>query len=232
MTVGCGLDPTTNLAQIKVIDDGVGMTPEEVARIFRPFSQGRSAGRLSREGLGLGLAITNDIIGLHGGDVSVTSEGKDKGSAFTLNIPVGRAPTETQDFSVQNSDGESKQSLRVLLVDDDEGVTATLKMFLELEGHQVTVANCGRTAFGALNRELPDVLFCDITLPGTIKGWDVAKRVVSNYPQAQAPYIIALSGHANPRDIQKCLESGFDEHIAKPATPDSLREALQRASVS
>lgn len=234
VTIGCGLDPITNLAQIKVVDDGVGMTPEEVARIFRPFSQGRTAGRLSREGLGLGLAITSDIIGLHGGDISVASEGKDKGSAFTLNLPVGRAPAESQDFSEHDSrlDGEKKQSLRVLVVDDDEGVSAALKMFLELEGHEVTVAHCGRTAFGALDRELPHVLFCDITLPGTIKGWDVAKRVVSNYPQAQAPYIIALSGHADPKDVQKCLEAGFDEHIAKPATPDLLREALRRASLS
>ena len=77
ITIGCRLDTVTNLAQIKVVDDGVGMTPDEVARIFRPFAQGRSAGQLSREGLGLGLAITNEIIGL-GGDISVTSEGKKK----------------------------------------------------------------------------------------------------------------------------------------------------------
>lgn len=231
--IGCGIDPQTNLAQIRVVDDGVGMTPEEVARIFRPFSQGRTAGRLSREGLGLGLAITSEIIGLHGGDVSVTSDGKNMGSAFTLNIPQGRAPTETQFFTDESQSAEGKLlPMRVLLVDDDEGVSATLKMFLELEGHNVTVANCGRTAFGALDRELPDVLFCDITLPGTIKGWDVAKRVVSNYPKAQAPYIIALSGHAHPRDVQKCLDAGFNEHIAKPATPDVLREALQRAATS
>lgn len=233
ITVGCRLDPVTNLAQVTVADDGVGMTPEEVARIFKPFSQGRSAGRLSREGLGLGLAITSEIIGLHGGDVSVSSAGKGKGAAFTLNIPVGRSPSERKGVMVDSSKpGAGGRSLRVLLVDDDEGVSTSLKMFLELEGHEVAVANCGRTAFGALDRDLPDVVFCDITLPGTIKGWDVAKRVVSNYPKAQAPYMVALSGHADDHHIRKCHDAGFNEHIAKPATPEALRKALTRASKS
>ncbi len=233
ITVGCHLDTATQLAQIKVADDGVGMTPEEVARIFRPYSQGRSAGRLSREGLGLGLAITSEIIGLHGGDISVASGGKGQGSTFTLNIPVGSAPPENQEEpgKAPVADG-GKEALRVLLVDDDEGVAATLKMFLELDGHQVTVVHCGRTAFGALDSELPDVVFCDISLPGTIKGWDVAQRVVSNYPEQKAPYLVALSGHTEQHHISKCIESGFDEHLAKPPTPDDLRAAISRAAAS
>lgn len=233
ITVGCRLNPEVNLAEIKVADDGVGMTPEEVARIFKPFSQGRSSGRLSREGLGLGLAITSEIIGLHGGDISVASEGKEKGSTFTLNIPIGTAPRENSDGSADVDRPAGKvESLQVLLVDDDEGVVTTLKMFLELEGHYVTVAHCGRTAFGALDRELPDVVFCDITLPGTIKGWDVARRVVTNYPERKAPYLIALSGHVEPHHVSKCIEAGFDEHISKPPSPEDLRQALERAAVS
>ncbi|MEP2776732.1 MAG: ATP-binding protein [Luteolibacter sp.] len=231
--VGCRLDPVRNFVEIKVADNGVGMTEEEIARIFKPFSQGRSAGRLSREGLGLGLAITSEIIGLHGGEITVASDGKGKGSTFSLNIPVGSAP-EKERKEIKNTPVASapQESLRVLLVDDDESVTATLKMFLELDGHSVTVVHCGRTAFAAIDRELPDVVFCDISLPGTIKGWDVARRVAQNYPHDKAPYTIALSGHADAEHAKKCLEAGFDEHIPKPPSPDALREALGRVAMS
>lgn len=233
ITVGCRLDHSTNLAEIKVSDDGVGMTVEEVARIFRPFSQGRSAGRLSREGLGLGLAITSEIIGLHGGDISVASDGKGKGSTFTLNIPVASAPSENREIpEMPGGPVEGVTPQRILLVDDDKGVAATLKMFLELDGHLVTAVHCGRTAFAALDCELPDIVFCDITLPGTIKGWDVARRVVTNYPEQKAPYLVALSGHAEPHHVSKCLDAGFDEHIAKPPSPFDLRRAIARAAVS
>lgn len=230
ITVECRLDSDTGLAEIQVADDGVGMTKQELARIFQPFSQGRSAGRLSREGLGLGLAITSEIIGLHGGDVSVASEGKGKGSAFTLNIPVSTAPTPSA--PVPEEVPNSSPTQKILLVDDDKGVTATLKMFLELDGHSVSVVHCGRTALGALDAGLPDLVICDLTLPGTIKGWDVAKRITKNYPEEKAPYLIALSGHAEPHHIKKCLEAGFDEHLSKPTSPDDLRKAVARGAAS
>ncbi len=227
----CRYSPSTNLAEIEVKDDGVGMTPEEIARIFRPFSQGRNAGRLSREGLGLGLSITNEIMALHGGDISVSSGGKGKGSSFILNLPVTKAPGNHSDPATSPAQpDDSGAPVKILLVDDDEGVISTLKMFLELEGHSVSMATCGRTAFGALDKELPDIVFCDISLPGTIKGFDVAKRVTTNYPENQTPYIIALSGHSDALHIERCLEAGFDEHLSKPTSPEDLRKAVLRAS--
>ncbi len=229
IVISNSINAETKRVEISIADNGVGMTKRELDTIFQPFSQGRSSGRLSREGLGLGLAITQEIIEQHEGDIAVFSDGKGKGTVFTLSIPGCDAPGATEE-NKKTEDTDSK-GLNVLLVDDDESVSSTLKLFLELEGHAVTTVSCGRTAFAALDKGLPDLIFCDLTLPGSVKGWDIARRVKASYPMEEMPYLVALSGHADEHHVEKSIQSGFDEHVSKPPSPEQLRSAIRRAGV-
>ena len=124
---------------------------------------------------------------------------------------------------------ENRVSMKVLVVEDNPSVAASLELFLELEGHTVTVAYDGEEAFKILGKETPDIVFCDLTLPGSLKGWDIAMHLRKNYPDEQMPFLVALSGHAQEHHVEQSLEAGFDIHIAKPPHPDQLREALQSA---
>lgn len=229
IVVACGINPQSALAEITITDDGIGMTKKELNTIFQPFTQGRNAGRLSSEGLGLGLAITQEILELHKGNISVFSAGRGTGSTFVLRLPTCAAPADSGEAETEEKIGKRLSGLKILLVDDDKSVASMLEMFLQLEGHIVTVASCGSSALAALDQGLPEILFCDLTLPGSIKGWDIAQRIRESYPENQMPYMVALSGYSDEYHIGKSLASGFDEHLAKPPSLEQLRAALQRA---
>lgn len=214
---------------IRVADTGVGMTEEEIARIFDPFEQGLGAQQLSTAGLGLGLAVIKKLIKMHGGRVSVTSRGKGHGSTFSIQLPLCDPPAKTSD--ADDLPGES-HTHKIVLIEDNESVALSLEMFFELEGHEIKTVASGSAALELLEKETPDIIISDLTLPGHLSGWDVAERVTGSYPDTHRPYLIALSGHTQPHHREKSFEVGFDQHLAKPPTPDQLREALTKASDS
>ncbi len=201
-------------AEIRVRDDGVGMDAELLGRLFRPFVQADRTLARSNGGLGLGLALVKGFTELHGGKVSATSEGPGKGSEFVVGIPLasrGRAAP-----SPAGRSGAAGRR-RVLVVDDNVDAAESLADLLRLLGHEVTVAHDGPSAIEQASRDLPDVVLCDIGLPG-LDGYEVARALRGNPALARA-VLVALSGYTGEDDVKRAFAAGFDRHLAKPADP-------------
>ena len=163
---------------LRVHDSGVGMTSETVKRLFEPFSQGPQTLERSRGGLGLGLATVKGIVELHGGTVEATSAGPDRGSEFVVRLPLVARPAEAarevaapvaREVATGAASGQ-----RVLIIEDNADAAQSLKDLIELLGHEVQVANDGQSGIFACRAMRPDVVLCDIGLPG-LSGFDVAR---------------------------------------------------------
>ena len=131
-------------------------------------------------------------------------------------------------IKLQGKDANDKQTnaYKILILEDNESVAQTLKMFFELEGHHVTVARDGETTLKICAYEKPDLLLSDLTLPGSLNGWEVASQLCKTTPASERPYLVALSGHTQPQDRKRSKKAGFDDHLAKPPTPDQLRQVV------
>ncbi len=223
-------DPSGDHAEIRVIDSGVGLDGEEVENLFKRFTQGRGAGVQDVGGLGLGLSVVREIMQMHEGAVEGSSRGKGRGATFTLKLPLGKKPDVVAEREEEQS--EDPQAKTILLVEDNTSVARSLELFLQLEGHSVTLATDGKEAFEKLATDRFDLILSDLTLPGEISGWDIASRVQHDFANTpdDLPYLVALSGHALPEHVEKSKAAGFEEHIAKPPSLDQLRAVLSRAS--
>ncbi|MDP0490645.1 MAG: ATP-binding protein [Verrucomicrobiota bacterium JB023] len=219
-------EPEAGMAVIEVRDTGIGLTPEEMEFIFEPFRQGASAYRLSKDGLGLGLSVIREIMVLHEGEASVRSEGKGRGATFSLRFKTTEGPAVGL---VDTGRGDKKpNAATILIIEDDVNVSTALELLLQSSGHEVHALPDGRSAFSFLAQEIPDIIFCDLSLSGSLEGWDIARQIRATYPD-RAPYLVALSGHAQPSHVAASMEAGFDEHLAKPATLEQLRQAVAKA---
>jgi PAS domain S-box-containing protein len=206
-----------DLAVLEVSDSGIGVSPEDLGRIFDIFTQADRSLDRRRGGLGLGLALVKGLIELHGGHVSVESEGLGKGCTLRVALPVTEAPTvlASDDAALLNLRG----SIRVLLVEDNRDAADTLRLLLETRGYTVLVAVTGREAIEMAPGFAPDAVVCDIGLP-ELDGFAVARTLRSD-PRFNAVRLIALTGYGRDADVARARESGFDDHLTKPA--DSAR---------
>jgi PAS domain S-box-containing protein len=214
-----------NEAVLRVRDNGSGIAPALLPRIFDLFVQADRSLDRSQGGLGIGLTLVRKIVDLHGGSVTAASEGLGKGSEFTLRLPLlGAAQAqagETADERVQ----PPVARLRVLVVEDNVDAATSLEMLLRLYGHEVRVENSGPKALEVLAAFRPDVVLLDIGLPG-MDGHEVARRLRAQAEWAQLP-LVAMSGYSEDEARrQKGYEGVFDRHLVKPADPDSLQTLL------
>jgi two-component system, chemotaxis family, CheB/CheR fusion protein len=195
-------------------------------RVFDAFSQADTTLDRSRGGLGLGLAMVKGLIELHGGTTSVDSAGLGKGAEFTICLPLevtGRvakppAPRRALDTGPR----------RVLVIEDNVDAAESLREVLELDDNTVEIAFSGSEGINKAPAFGPDVVLCDIGLPG-MDGYEVA-RIMRKNPALRATRLVALTGHAAPEDIAKAHDAGFDAHIAKPPSPEKLEEVLAASS--
>jgi signal transduction histidine kinase/CheY-like chemotaxis protein len=206
--------------ELSVVDDGEGMPPELLSRLFQPFMQGEQPLDRARGGLGLGLALVHRLAVLHGGSVRAESAGRGKGSTFTLRLPPAAAP-----LAPAAPAGVGKSSRRrVLVVEDQDDARETLQALLRLDGHEVSVARDGIEALARLRSAAPEIALIDIGLPG-IDGYEVARRARTQLNGTPLK-LVALSGYALEADRRKAAEAGFDHHLAKPVAYDELRKVL------
>ncbi|BDG04169.1 hybrid sensor histidine kinase/response regulator [Anaeromyxobacter oryzae] len=210
-------------AAVSVRDTGVGVAHELRERLFEPFSQGPQPLDRTRGGLGLGLATAKGLVELHGGTVSMHSEGPGHGAEFTIRLPTVDPPTGSLGEHVPGP----PHRRRVLVIDDNEDGASTLKEVLELSGHEVRVAVDGPSGIALAHAFDPDVVLCDIGLPG-MDGYDVARALRADDTTRRA-YLIALSGYALPDDLRRARDAGFDRHQAKPPTIESLDRLLEES---
>ena len=215
---------------VEITDSGIGISPENMPRIFDAFEQGERSRTRQFGGLGLGLAISRAIVELHGGALSATSEGKDKGAKLVIRLQTipAAAKTPPQPSPVAG-DGETSGPLRILLVEDHADTADQLNRLLERAGHTVTLASNVAEAQEALDRTPAgngssfDLLISDLGLPDG-SGHELMREVSLHHGVPG----IALSGYGMKADIQNSMDAGFSRHITKPVNWDELNAAIQR----
>ncbi|HYD79139.1 MAG TPA: ATP-binding protein [Paucimonas sp.] len=209
-------------AVVSVLDTGIGITPELHERIFDIFVQGPTDIARSRGGLGLGLALVQELTKMHGGSVGVRSDGPGRGSEFVLRFPAIAAPAGNRlaDETPQPPTG----GRHILIVEDNEDGREMLATMLQIQGFKVSTAGGGEVALAKAESERPDIALIDIGLPD-ISGYDVARRLRSQ-PATRHIRLIALSGYGLQQDRDKSSTAGFDMHLTKPYTVSSLLAVL------
>ncbi|HEX6983882.1 MAG TPA: PAS domain-containing protein [Planctomycetaceae bacterium] len=212
-------------AAVRVRDTGLGMSGEMLERIFTPFSQADASLARSRGGLGLGLALVKGLVELHGGTVAASSAGIGEGTEFVLRLPLASPPAAPVGAAAAAAGAGGR--LRVLAIDDRRDVLRPLQILLAREGHEVEVATTGRSGVEAARRLRPDVVLCDIGLPGELNGHDVARELRAA-PETRLIPLIALTGYGQESDRQAALAAGFDLHLTKPVDIRVLRDVLSR----
>jgi signal transduction histidine kinase/ActR/RegA family two-component response regulator len=208
-------------AVIRVRDRGVGLSPEMLDAIFEPFVQlGASLDR-SEGGLGLGLAIVDGLVRLHGGVVRADSAGPGKGCEFSVRLPLSKCePKKRRMRTLTRVDGP----LSILIIEDNADVRSMLKTLLEFAGHHVEIAGDGVQGFEMIELQPPDVALVDIGLPG-LNGYDLARKIRADKDYRDV-FLVALTGYSQPSDRQRALSSGFQAHLAKPVDLEQLRQIL------
>jgi PAS domain S-box-containing protein len=207
-----------NTAVVEIADNGIGIAPEFLPRIFELFAQSERGLDRSQGGLGVGLTVCKQIVELHGGNVIASSPGVGHGSTFTIRLPLAeQAATSPRAAALQP---DSLQ--RVLIVDDNRDAADSLAMLLQFEGRQTLCVYSGEQALEVLAAFQPQLVLLDIGLPG-MDGYEVARRL-----KAAAPglHVIALSGYAQLEDRQRSAAAGFDAHLVKPVDLDALKRAF------
>jgi CheY-like chemotaxis protein len=214
---------------ISVHDDGIGMEPGLVERVFDLFTQAERTPDRSQGGLGLGLALVKSLVELHGGRVSAVSPGLGKGSTFTVRLPrfsqdvvLAAQPPAPQ---ARASDGAP---LRILLVDDNVDAVHTLQLFLRSGGHQVEVAYSAGDAIELAKTLVPEVCLLDIGLPD-FDGNELARRL-RLLPQTAGATLVAMTGYGRQQDRDTSMAAGFDHYLVKPVNTTQLSDILAAAS--
>jgi CheY-like chemotaxis protein len=205
-------------AIVVVEDNGIGIEPSLLPHVFDVFAQAEQSLDRTRGGLGLGLAVTKGLIELHGGTITAASAGKWQGAAFTIRIPMDAEPAMV--VSVPFVAPGAAKSLRVLIVEDNVDAAEILRTLLEYHGYQVSVAYNGPAGITAAKSQHPDVVLCDIGLPG-MDGYAVADALRQN-PETWAARLIAVTGYGREVDKQRALQAGFDLHLVKPVNAQQL----------
>lgn len=209
-------------AVIRVSDEGHGIAPAMIPRIFDLFVQGDQSLARSEGGLGIGLTLLRPLVELHHGRVEAHSEGRDRGSTFTVCLPL--APVT----ALRDEGGAAlPQSVStVVLVEDQVDARRMMELLLEAEGIEVHSAENGLEGARLIERIRPDLAIVDLGLP-VMSGYDLARRVRKNQRLASVR-LVALSGYGQDSDIQAALAAGFDEHLTKPPDPEKLDALLGR----
>jgi CheY-like chemotaxis protein/two-component sensor histidine kinase len=206
---------------IGVRDNGYGIAPDGLSRIFDMFSREGRVDARGQGGLGIGLTLARRLAEMHGGTIEAHSEGEDRGSEFLVRLPLAEAATE---LSLPPGRRERLSPMRILVVDDNRDSAETLGMVLTALGADVHLAYDGHTAVEAFGSREPSVVLLDIGMPG-MDGYEVARTLRARFPDRR-PAIVALTGWGQEDDRRRAREAGIDHHLTKPAAIEALQALL------
>jgi two-component system CheB/CheR fusion protein len=173
-------------------------------------------------GLGLGLALVKGLVERHRGTIEVSSGGKGAGTEFVVRLPLAAAPPR-----VEVAPAAAQRARRILVIEDNLDAAESLRLALELEGHEVFVAHDGPQGIERARQLGPEVVLCDIGLPD-MDGYAVAKAL-RRETGLRDTFLVALTGYALPEDQRRAAEAGFDAHLTKPATVEGVQDVIGRA---
>jgi two-component system, sensor histidine kinase len=209
-------------AVLTVRDTGIGIHPDALSSIFDLFVQGSQTVARSEGGLGLGLTIVKRLVALHGGAVSASSRGPDRGSEFVVKLPrISDAVVTPPPVAAES---RSSNARHVLLIEDNTDFREGLRLLLESWGHRVEEAASGAQGLEVVRQRRPAVVLVDLGLPG-IDGYAVA-RAVRAAPGGGAILLVAVTGYGAASDRRRAEDAGFDAHVTKPVNPQELAEIL------
>jgi CheY-like chemotaxis protein len=210
------------VATLRVIDFGQGISPEDMDKIFELFYQGHATLARSRGGLGVGLSLARTIAELHGGQLDAHSAGVGKGSEFVLRVPLDLTlRLAARADQVATAD----QALSVIVIEDNDDARDMMGEWLRLEGHDVHTAPDGDIGIGLIVERRPQVAIIDIGLPGR-SGYEVAAEIRKG--MIYKPFLIALTGYGRDEDRRAAVAAGFDAHLTKPVDAAVLGAILAR----
>jgi len=215
--------------KIKVVDNGIGMSPDLVDRAFELFAQAERSSDRTQGGLGIGLALVKSLVDMHGGRVFAASDGLGKGSTFTVLLP--HVEIKASDFgrsSAETAMAVAERGLKVMIVDDNVDAAQLLAMLVEAAGHDVFVEYSSRQAIVTARTSAPDVCLLDIGLPD-MDGNKLAK-LLRGQPQTAGAVLVAVTGYGQEQDRTAALESGFDHHLVKPIDTGKLLQLLRETN--
>ena len=219
--VSLSLEASGEGAEIRVRDTGAGIEAALLPKVFEPFVQGERTLARTEGGLGLGLALVKGVAELHGGRVHARSAGPGTGAEFVVHLPRARAAV-VRDVPAQATE-RRRRGRRVLVVDDNGDAAEALAELVRMQGHTAEIASDGPTAIEKARANPPEIVLCDIGLPG-MNGYEVARALRAG--RGRGMQLVALTGYARPEDQKAALEAGFDRHIAKPASPGEIEHLL------
>jgi PAS domain S-box-containing protein len=211
-------------AVVRVRDDGIGLSADQIPRVFDMFAQVDSTLERSRSGLGLGLTLVKRLVELHGGTIEARSDGIGRGSEFIMRLPLAAASAPRRASAATKPRAIPTPACRILVVDDNLDAARSLSQLLTLSGHEVHTALDGLEAVESTTRLRPDVVLMDIGLP-KLNGFDAARRIRERLG-AGCPILVALTGWGQDADRRRSRESGFDGHLVKPVARAVLSAML------
>jgi PAS domain S-box-containing protein len=209
---------------VTIKDNGIGLEPEELLRIFDLFTQADRALDRAQGGLGIGLTVVKKLIEMHGGRVHAYSEGHGRGSEFVVTLPTVTGVHEDRK-GASGAPPKAAARSRILVVDDNVDSATSMSLLLKLDGHDVKMAHDGPGALAAARAFHPQVILLDIGLPG-MSGYEVARELRRDETFAQVT-LIALTGYGQAEDRRKSKAAGFDHHLTKPVDDEALATVLE-----
>lgn len=225
--IGVSVEETAEEIIIRVTDTGIGIAEPMLERIFDLFVRADSSVERSSEGLGIGLTLTKQIVEAHGGKIKAFSAGKNRGSEFVMQLPKEGKKKSEQHAGKASESGTNASRMRVLVVDDNRDAADSMAAMLGILGNEVRAVYNGPDVPPAVENFRPQLVFLDIGMPG-MSGYDVCRELRG--AGHDAIRIVALTGYGQESDREQTREAGFDEHLVKPISLDSLQQALTAAS--
>ena len=226
-------DASAGLMRFSVTDTGIGITPEDQQKLFKPFVQVDSSLSRQYEGTGLGLILVKKLVEMHNGSIELQSE-SGKGSCFAFVLPWGQEIVDAKkQYPEQAGGGENITKMgaiavhgKILLAEDNEANVIVLKDYLESCGYEVMIADDGREVLSKAEEILPDIVLMDIQMP-TVNGFEASRRLRAN-PRFDSVPIIALTAFAMPGDRERCLAAGMNEYLSKPVKLKELVQLIEK----
>ncbi|MBP2161451.1 MULTISPECIES: response regulator [Asticcacaulis] len=211
---------------VRIKDQGLGMTPETIARIFDMFAQADGSLERAHGGLGVGLTLVKALVEMHGGTISASSDGLNAGSEFAVRLPLaeGNDTVSASETPSQATEAPPGGGLRILIVEDNEALAQTTGWMIEMLGHDYKLAHNGPDAIELSKVYRPDVVMMDIGLPG-MNGYDLC-AAMKQEPHLKNTVFIAQTGWGQDEHRQRAKEAGFDHHLVKPVYLELLQETL------
>ena len=224
--LGLAMEAVGDEVEVRVSDNGIGISAEQMPHLFEMFTQGGSLPDRAQSGMGIGLSLARGLVEMHGGRISAHSAGTGLGSEFVVRLPLaGSAAAVALTAASAREAAGPAVACRVLVADDLRDSADSLGLLIELMGHAVEIAYDGEAALRTAERFRPDIVLLDLGMP-KLDGFEVSRRIRAT-PWGASMRLVAQSGWGQDEDRRRSAEAGFDHHLVKPIDPAALEALMQ-----